>query len=629
MCGIAGFINKNRKNFRDDIKAMCDAMIDRGPDADGFWHEKDASVVLGHRRLAILDLSTSGAQPMVSKNQRFVLAFNGEIYNFSDIKAELSANYCIQFRGTSDTEILLEAFAQWGVDRTLSKIVGMFAIALYDREEKKLYLIRDRMGEKPLYFGCVSGNFVFASTLNAICSLREFDRKIDKAVLKLYFQYGYIPAPYSIYEGIYKLEAGCYLTIQTPYETYDIHTYWDIEKIAINGQKHLFTGSFEEASVELEERIRKSIQRQLVADVPVGAFLSGGTDSTAVVAIAQSLSSQKLKTFTIGFSNDEFNEANYAVESAKILGTDHTELYITDEDARKVIPQIPSFYGEPFADSSQIPTYLVSKLARERVTVSLSGDGGDELFCGYHAYNFVPILYHKLGKIPLCLRKGMYHALGKGLFKNNRRVQTREGILLASSTIDMYRRLEPVRMVDALVPDTPSIEAGRWKNYLEDTLSNEVDDLMCMDLIQYLPDDILVKVDRSGMAVSLESRIPLLDRDVVEFAWQLPLEYKKIGGVNKRILKSILYRYIPESVMNRPKKGFAIPVTEWLQGPLKEWAEDLLSEDRIKKQGIIEAEVVRNIWSRFLKCGAYKELVWYIVFFEIWYERIIGNQLEI
>lgn len=621
MCGIAGFINKNRKNFRDDIKAMCDVMKDRGPDADGFWHEKDASVVLGHRRLAILDLSTSGAQPMVSKNQRFVLAFNGEIYNFSDIKAELSANYCIQFRGTSDTEILLEAFAQWGVDRTLSKIVGMFAIALYDREEKKLYLIRDRMGEKPLYFGCVSGNFVFASTLNAICSLRDFDRKIDKAVLKLYFQYGYIPAPYSIYEGIYKLEAGCYLTIQTPYETYDIHTYWDIEKIAINGQKHLFTGSFEEASVELEERIRKSIQRQLVADVPVGAFLSGGTDSTAVVAIAQSLSSQKLKTFTIGFSNDEFNEANYAVESAKILGTDHTELYITDEDARKVIPQIPSFYGEPFADSSQIPTYLVSKLARERVTVSLSGDGGDELFCGYHAYNFVPSIYHKLSKIPYGLRKQLYSAIGKGLFKNNRRVQTREGILLATSTVDMYRRLEPSRMVDALVVDSSSIDDDRWLSYFGNgTLPTEQDDLMCMDMIQYLPDDILVKVDRSAMAVSLESRVPFLDRDIVEFAWKLPLEFKKSNGVNKRILKNILYRYIPESIMERPKKGFSVPVIEWLQGSLKGWAEDLLSYDRVRKQGILEPTAVDKIWKNFVKCGAYADLVWNLVVFQSWHE---------
>ena len=621
MCGIAGFINKNSKNHLDDIKAMCDVMKDRGPDAEGFWTEEDASVVLGHRRLSILDLSTGGAQPMMSKNQRFVMSYNGEIYNFSDIRDELSTRYHIQFRSASDTEVLLEAFVSWGVDQTLTKIVGMYAIALYDRKEKKLFLIRDRMGEKPLYYGFVNGNFVFASTLNAIGTWKEFNHKIDKSVLKLYLQYGYIPAPYSIYEGIYKLEAGCCLTIQLPYVKYDKHVYWDIKEIAVNGQNHIFSGGFEEASDKLERLIKKSVQRQLVADVPVGAFLSGGTDSTAVVAIAQSLSSQKLKTFTIGFSDDKFNEADYATESAKILGTDHTELYITDEDARRVIPSIPFFYGEPFADSSQIPTYLVSKLAREQVTVSLSGDGGDELFCGYHAYNFVPSIYHKVSKIPYGLRKQLYSAIGKGLFKNNRRVQTREGILLATSTVDMYRRLNPSRMIDALVLDSGSIDEDRWLSYPEGTLPTEQDDLMCMDMIQYLPDDILVKVDRSAMAVSLESRVPFLDRDIVEFAWQLPIEFKKSNGINKKILKNILYRYIPEKVMERPKKGFAVPIIEWLQGPLKEWAEEFLAENRIREQGILDARAVNQIWNSFLKCGAYADLVWNLVIFQTWLEN--------
>lgn len=625
MCGIAGFINKNRKNYRNDIKAMCDAMKDRGPDAEGFWAEEDASVVLGHRRLSILDLTNEGAQPMVSRNQRYVMSYNGEIYNFTDIRDELSACYHTKFRGTSDTEILLEAFVNWGVDKTLTKIVGMFAIALYDREKKTLYLVRDRMGEKPLYYGYVNGNFVFASTLNAILTMKDFNRKIDKSVLKLYLQYGYIPTPYSIYEGIYKLNAGSCLTIQKPFEKFRLHTYWDIQEVAENGQKHLFEGSFEEASKELEERIRKSIQRQLVADVPVGAFLSGGTDSTLVVALAQSVSSERLKTFTIGFSNDQFNEADYAAESAKLLGTDHTELYITDEDARRVIPDIPAIYGEPFADASQVPTYLVSKLAKNQVTVSLSGDGGDELFCGYHTYEFVPEMFHMLKKIPMCLRKGMHTVIGKGLFKNNRRVQTRENILLATSTVDMYRRLSPVRMVDALVSDTHSLENGKWKEFKDGTLSTEFEDLMCMDLIQYLPDDILVKVDRSGMAVSLESRIPLLDRDVVEFAWQLPLNFKKSDGVNKRILKNILYKYIPESVMNRPKKGFSIPVTEWLQGPLKSWAADLLSYDRIQNQGTINPEATSKIWKQFVSCGAYSDLVWNLVIFQTWQEQVDRN----
>lgn len=622
MCGIAGFYNKNRENFRCDIKKMCDAMKDRGSNAEGIWIEDDASLVLGHRRLSILDLSSGGAQPMLSMQKRYVISYNGEIYNFADIRSELMDKYNIQFRSTSDTEILLEAFARWGIEKTLAKIKGMYAIALYDREEKKLYLIRDRMGEKPLYYGFVNGNFVFASTLNAICSLEDFDRKINPSVLKLYLQYGYIPAPYSIFQGIYKLEAGCYLTIQKPYEKYDKHIYWDIEKIAVSGQKHLFQGSFEEASEELEKRIRESVQKQLVADVPVGAFLSGGIDSTTVVAIAQSLSSQKLKTFTIGFSNDKFNEADYAAESAKILGTDHTELYITDEDARNVIPEIPTFYGEPFADSSQIPTYLVSKLARKHVTVSLSGDGGDELFCGYNSYNFVPDVYHKISKIPYALRKMMYQLIDNGLFRNNRRIQTRSDILLARSTVDTYRLFTPKRMVDALIPEIGFEDNSKWSAHTEGTLATSIDDLMCMDLIQYLPDDILVKVDRSAMAVSLESRIPFLDRDIVEFAWQLPLEFKKKDGISKRILKSVLYRYIPEDAMNRPKKGFSIPVVEWLQGPLKEWTGDLLSENRIKKQGILEPCVVTRILDSFFKCGAYAELVWNLVVFETWYEHI-------
>lgn len=620
MCGIAGFFNKNRKNYHDDIKVMCDAMKNRGPDAEGFWFENDASVVLGHRRLSILDLSDSGAQPMISHDQRYAMSYNGEIYNFSDIRTCLSEQEGVQFRGTSDTEILLEAFGRWGVDTTLSKVVGMFAIALYDREEKKLYLIRDRMGEKPVYYGLVNGSFVFASSLNAISALRDFDRKIDRSVLKLYLQYGYIPAPYSIYENIYKLEPGCYLTIQIPYEKWDKHVYWDIEQIAVAGQKQLYRGSFEDASQELERLIKSSIQRQLVADVPVGAFLSGGIDSTVVVAIAQKLSSQRLKTFSIGFYEEKFNEACFAAESAKILGTDHTELYISDEDARKVIPELPSFYGEPFADSSQIPTYLVSKLAREQVTVSLSGDGGDELFCGYNTYNFVPDLFYKINKIPYGLRKTIYQVATSGVFKNNRRIQTRGDILLARSVTDMYRLLNPKRMVGMLVPEINCVTNGKWDRYTEGTLPTAFDDLMCMDMMRYLPDDILTKVDCSAMAVSLESRVPFLDRDIVEFAWRLPLEFKKNDVTRKRILKHILYQYIPENVMNRPKKGFSVPVIEWLQGPLKGWAEDMLDNDRRKMQGIFDPAAVREIWDCFVRCGAYADLVWNMVVFQTWME---------
>ena len=617
MCGIAGFINSNSKYKRENIEAMCNVMKSRGPDGAGVWLENDGTVAFGHRRLSVLDLTDGGAQPMLSRNLRYVITYNGEIYNFADIRSEL-VKHGISFRGTSDTEVLLEAIVFWGLEKTLEKISGMYAIALYDREKRTLFLVRDRIGEKPLYYGFVNGNFVFSSVLNAIYALKDFHRKIDYSALKLYFQHGYIPTPWSVYEGIYKLEPGTVLTIREPYKAYEVHSYWDSEKIALYGQTHPYQGSFEDATNELETLLKKTIQRQLVADVPVGAFLSGGIDSTLVVALAQSISSKKLKTFSIGFSNVKFNEAVYAAESAIFLGTDHTELYITDEDAKAVLPNIPVFYGEPFADSSQIPTYLVSKLARESVTVSLSGDGGDELFCGYNNYNSFPKLWKKISTIPYFLRKLMYPLTASEIFQWNRRIHDYSKILYAKSAADLYRLVFSNLTADALLPEVEAAEHKKYNGFRGGTLPTPEDDIMLLDLMRYHPDDILVKVDRSAMAVSLESRIPFLDKDVVTFAWSLPLAYKKMNGSSKRVLKSILYRYIPEEKMDRPKKGFSIPMAEWMKGPLRGWAEDLLSEERIREQGILDPKIVQKVWNSFVKQGAYASLVWSLLVFQEW-----------
>ena len=626
MCGIAGFCN-HPKNWKENIEKMNERMYHRGPNAGGIWANEDASVVFGHRRLSIVDLSENGAQPMHSASGRYVCVFNGEIYNYKTIRDKLLAEKKVTaFRGTSDTEVLLEAFEAYGVKETIAMCKGMFAIALLDKETGKLTLLRDRIGEKPLYYGFVNGSFVFASDLGSIAALEDFHNEIDTKVLQIYFIHGYIPAPYSIYQDIYKLDAGCMIEIDAPYKEPKISTYWSVREAAKYGQTHPFKGSREEAADELERLLKASIKDQMVADVPVGAFLSAGIDSSTTVALMQAQSNQKVRSFTIGMDDPKYNEATFAKEIAKHLGTEHTELYITEEDAKAVIPKLSWMFAEPFADSSQIPTYLVSKMTREHVTVSLSGDGGDELFCGYMTYPSIDRIWGKMQGVPYGVRKLCSDLLIHCPFgKNNQVLQTKAYLLGAKSPEHLYElsnAQEASNLDIALEKEVYSYKHNnRPYGELEDTRNR----IMLMDMEVYHPDDILVKVDRTAMAVSLETRVPMLDKDVVEFAWTIPMEYKKQGEEGKLVLKDVLYRYVPKEMMDRPKKGFSIPIMKWLKEPeLRAWAEALIDRKTLEQQGILNPDVVWRMWKDYIENDNWRVQIWYILMFQSWMcDRIV------
>lgn len=624
MCGIAGFCNWG-DDWQKNIERMNEQMYHRGPDDCGIWSTEDHRVVFGHRRLSIVDLSSAGAQPMTSHNGRYIIAYNGEIYNCDLIKERLLREHKVTgFRGTSDTEILLESIAAYGLEDTLKLAKGMFAIALYDKQEQVLSLARDRVGEKPLYYGFVrKDKFVFASDLNSIVALDGFDNEINSDVLEDYFRYGYIAAPYSIYRDIAKLEPGKILKIKSPFNKYEISTYWSMKDVALAGQNAPFTGSYEEAVTELERLLRESIRGQMVADVPVGAFLSAGIDSSTVVALMQSQSSRKVKSFTIGMEEEKYNEAVAAGEIARHLGTEHTELYIREKDAKAVIPLLSGMFGEPFADSSQIPTYLVSKMTREHVTVSLSGDGGDELFCGYNTYTSIARIWDKTNKIPYVIRKPVSGILGITGKLGNAGMATRAKLLGASGIEDMYLRSEIGEGLRIVRKERSSTKCKTvMETYPSGFLKEPQHNLMLMDLLMYHPDDILNKVDRTAMAVSLETRVPMLDRDVVEFAWTLPLSYRKKDGVTKWILRDVLYRYVPKELMERPKKGFSIPLHRWLKEPgLREWAEELLDEATLERQGFLCVGTVRKIWSDYVEKDIWRPQIWYILMFQQWLQE--------
>ncbi len=633
MCGIAGFCNWG-KDWKVNIERMNDKMYHRGPDASGIWVSEDASVVLGHRRLSIVDLTPSGAQPMESHNGRYVISFNGEIYNYRMLREKLlSEKKADAFRGTSDTEVLLEAIASYGLEETLKMAKGMFAIAVYDKEEHVLSLARDRVGEKPLYYGFINGGkFVFASDLNSITALEGFDNKINTGVLENYFRYGYIAAPYSVYENIWKLQPGKILEIRQPFERFEIETYWSMKEAALRGQRQPFTGTAGEAAQELTRLLKDSISGQMAADVPVGAFLSAGIDSSTVVSLMQSLSTQKVRSFTIGMWDKKFNEAETAKEIAAHLGTEHTELYITEADAQSVIPQLSRMFGEPFADSSQIPTYLVSKMTREHVTVSLSGDGGDELFGGYGTYASVNRIWNKTKKVPSALRKPVSAAAGVITKNRYGAAATKARLLGAESIEDMYLRSEigeGFQIVRKSAVNGDDREGREVCTTVMDTypsglLEEPRHNLMLMDLLMYHPDDILNKVDRTAMAVSLETRVPMLDRDVVEFAWTLPFSYKvscddERNSVTKKVLRDILYKYVPKELVERPKTGFAIPLHRWLKEPkLREWAESLIDESTLNRQGILNTKIVRRLWEDYITRDIWRVQIWYILMFQEW-----------
>lgn len=633
MCGIAGIINYQEKPI-ENIKTMNQKMFHRGPDAGDFFIDDDARVVLGHRRLSILDLSENGAQPMKSADGRWIISYNGEIYNHKELLLELKkSGAAVHLRGSSDTEILLEAVAYWGIFRTLRFVKGMFAIALYDREEKKLFLTRDRVGEKPLYYGMCKGSFLFASDIGSIKAVSYFDNQINPDILGLYFQHGYVPSPYSIYENIYKLEPGKVLTLNTRTLEYHTDEYFSMSETALSGQKHLFQGTEQEAADELEHLLMEAVKGQMISDVPLGAFLSGGIDSSLVVSLMQSASQIPVQTFTIGFDVEQYNEAKYASEIAAHLGTKHTELYVDKNAAFEVMQDVTKAFTEPFADSSQIPTMLVSRMTREHVTVSLSGDGGDELFCGYNSYCVAREEMRKLNSRFSYLPFGVKHTLGgaAGHFagrKSNLLYKLNNYFTVQNEEEDHARiGLEDPRIL--YLPQKESRKGVRFGRhiilpdsnlkYQSGFLPGAENNLMLMDMLQYHPDDILVKVDRAGMLYSLETRIPMLDKDVIEFAWTLPLEYKWSDGVTKRVLRDILYRYVPREMIERPKKGFSVPLNQWMQhGNMRIWAEDILHDGCKIASDLINTQLAMQMWQEYTTQGKWSEKLWYILMLMQW-----------
>ena len=622
MCGIAGFCNKDINQI-DVILKMNKQMYHRGPDAGGYFLDEDTGMTLGHRRLSIVDLSENGAQPMYSSDKRYVMIYNGEIYNASAIASELKQDgYVKQFRGTSDTEIILEACVAYGLKKTLAKCKGMFAIALYDRDTKTLKLTRDRVGEKPLYYGYVKGAFVFASDLAVIREYPDFHNELNKEAMAQFLRYGYVPAPLSIYQNIYKLLPGTILTLQYPYQNAETDTYWSMTDCVINGRKNPFTGSYEEAKAELDRKLKDAVASQMVADVPLGAFLSGGIDSSVVVSMMQSLNQKKTQTFTIGFEDEKFNEAQFAKDIANHLGTNHTELYVSEKELEDVVPKLSTIFSEPFADQSEIPTYLVSKLAREHVTVSLSGDAGDELFCGYNTYYKIDDLWNKINKIPYGLRNGFGAILTRMPLCMNETMYRSGNCLKAADILALQEAVcydttyYAKRMNQYMLSKQVSLYNGMLSGYQDKT------EMMLYDLIHYHPDDILAKVDRAGMAVSLENRVPMLDKDVVEFAATLPIEYKYQNGNGKRILKDVLYQYVPKDLMDRPKKGFSVPLQKWLmQGNVHEWADEMIRNAHLGQCGILDNYIMQKAWTHFLKTGQNKGFVFNLAILEQWYRQ--------
>ncbi|HEV2720209.1 MAG TPA: asparagine synthase (glutamine-hydrolyzing) [Thermoanaerobaculia bacterium] len=632
MCGITGFVSAPAAagELTRVVRGMCDALVHRGPDDAGEWIDGGAGVAIGFRRLAIIDLSPAGHQPMISATARFAATLNGEIYNFEELRAELrERGLAPPFRGHSDTEVMLAAFDAWGVEAAVKRFNGMFAIAVWDAEERRLYLARDRMGVKPLYYGFAGDAFVYGSELKALQRYPGFDARIDRGAVRLYLRFMYVPAPFSIYEGIFKLMPGTILTFDPATRVVRTTAYWSVRDAALYGAAHRFAGSEEEASRELEALLRDSIRIRMIADVPLGVFLSGGVDSSLVTALMQAESATPVKSFSIGFEDIGYDEAPFAAAVARHLGTEHTELTLREHDALDVIPRLAAMYDEPFADSSQIPTHLVSALARRHVTVSLSGDGGDELFGGYTRYFASQRLLPWMRRTPARLRPLLGRALQRVPPRAWDRLRRRLGervqkvarTLMANDVDAMYFELVS-HWPDIVLAGSGQRAASRAP--VEDrtqwpALDDPIERMMYFDQISYLPDDILAKVDRASMAASLESREPLLDYRLVEFAWTLPLSMKVRGGKGKRVLRRVLYRYVPERLIERPKMGFGIPLGAWLRGPLRAWAEPLLDEAAIMKHGILDPAPIRAKWEEHLAGrGDWHYYLWAILMLQVW-----------
>lgn len=648
MCGITGFFSPNRGTLDRSAVAsrMANTLAHRGPDDAGVWADESMGLTLAHRRLSVQDLSPAGHQPMRSACARYVIAFNGEIYNHLDLRAQLqSAGQAPAWCGHADTETLLACFSAWGIEKTLRATVGMFAIVLWDRQEKTLTLARDRLGEKPLYWGWQGNSLLFGSELKALKAHPSFRAQIDRGALALLLRHGYIAAPHSIYENIHKLQPGHYVSIrldqpQTPGTASPV-AYWSMNKIVHAGLAHPFEGDAPAAVNALEHQLSASIRGQMLSDVPLGAFLSGGVDSSVIVALMQAQSSRPVRTFTIGFEDQRYDEAAHAQAIAQHLGTSHTELYVTSDDALAAIPGLPGIYDEPFADSSQIPTLLVSRLARESVTVALSGDAGDELFGGYNTYRFAPALWRKFGRLPASVRKavaagltGVSAASWDSLIQSSNKLMPQRlrtsasgeklhklaGLMSVHSKEAFFRELSshwrfPQHIViDAVEPATLLNTPSAWPH--TDSFEHW---MMAVSTQSYMADDILPKIDRAAMSASLEVRVPMLDHRFVELAWRMPLSLKLRENQGKWLLRQVLYRHVPRELIERPKKGFSIPLGAWLRGPLRDWAEALLDEQRLRREAFFYPGPIRQAWRQHQEGTAdFSERLWSVLMFQAW-----------
>jgi asparagine synthase (glutamine-hydrolysing) len=645
MCGFAGFLSTNSSK-EDVLFKMGNSISHRGPDGQGTWLEEQSGIGLAHRRLSILDLSPAGHQPMHSGSGRYCISFNGEIYNHLELRKELEG---VDWRGHSDTETLLAGFDRFGVQEMVNKSIGMFGFAAWDKKNRELILARDRIGEKPVYYGWqgsgANAAFIFGSELGALREHPSFDNEISRGALSLYLRHNCVPSPYSIYRGISKLSPGCILTVSLKNKTPNVINYWSAISVIESGAENHRTEDSKELVDELEDLLKKVIRGQMISDVPLGAFLSGGLDSSTVVSLMQAQSSNPIKTFTVGFEEKGYNEAVHAKVVATHLGTDHTELYVTPEESLAIIPKLASIYDEPFSDSSQIPTYLISQLARRHVTVSLSGDGADELFCGYNRYLFTEKVWSWISVLPLALRKLASFVINSlpiklwdfglsnvGLFLPRSLRQSNygdkllkgAGVIDARSADDLYLKMVSHENVPSSVVLGDSAEPGTLLTSNSPKLEslNRVQQMMALDLITYLPDDILTKVDRAAMAVSLETRVPFLDHRLAEFAWKLPMSMKIRNGQSKWIMREVLHKYVPKELIERPKMGFGVPLGSWLRGNLRDWAESLLDESRLRNEGFFNPKPIRQKWAEHLSGKRnWQYQIWDALMFQAWLEK--------
>jgi len=642
MCGIAGVVDRHAATavelLRTQALAMADALRHRGPDGDGVWCDAPTGIALSHRRLAIIDLSPAGRQPMISANARYVVSYNGEIFNYRELRGELLAAGA-HFRGDSDTEVMLEGFARWGIEKTVVRLIGMFAIALWDTATQTLTLVRDRLGIKPLYYADLGGRFLFGSELKSLIAAGGWAPALDEDALASYLRFGYVPAPLSIFRQAAKLSPGCILTLARGKPAVTTR-FWDMRSVAMNGlaaSRETGPEGDAEAVEALDVLLRDAVRRRMIADVPLGALLSGGIDSSTVVALMQAQSGRPVKTFSIGFREAGFDEAVHARRVAAHLGCDHSELYLDPRQAMDIIPTLADMFDEPFADPSQIPTHLVSRMAREHVTVALSGDGGDELFAGYNRYFWAETLWRRLNYLPQGVRRlGAAAALrlpsqqwnrlfafiprGWNPAQGSDRLRKVAELMTAERPDDVYRRL----VSQWHEPSTIALVGREADSILHDTaigadIPGFTERMQFFDSVTYLPDDILTKVDRASMQVGLEARVPLLDHRVVEFAWCQPLHRKIRNGSGKWLLRQVLHRYVPAALVERPKMGFGVPIGSWLRGPLRDWAEDLLDPRQLAGDGFLRPEPIRAAWGEHLAgTRDWQYRLWVVLMFQQW-----------